>query len=92
MSMVCLQNGFSLFMFLLTPPFVKNSHFLAGIHFIFLKQRVIPTWKTFNIKFGTQWKDRKSIYQIRQIVALFCILLRYVYVKTVLKALESPKL
>ena len=72
MSMVCLQNGFSLFMFLLTPPFVKNSHFLAGIHFIFLKQRVIPNLKILQYQIWNSVKDRKSIYQVRQTVTLFC--------------------
>ena len=33
----CLQNFLSLSMFLLTAPVVKNSHILAGIYFIFLK-------------------------------------------------------
>ena len=29
------------------------------------------TWKSFNTKFGHQWKIRKSSYQARQILALF---------------------
>ena len=33
----CLQNFLSLFVFLLTAPIVKDSHILAGIHFIFFK-------------------------------------------------------
>ena len=32
-----LQNFHLLFMFLLAAPIVKNSHVLAGIYFIFLK-------------------------------------------------------
>ena len=35
----CLQNFRLHFMSLLTVPIVKNSHILAGIYFIFLKER-----------------------------------------------------
>ena len=33
----CLQNFLLLFMFLLIASIIKNSHFLAGIYFLFLK-------------------------------------------------------
>ena len=32
-----LENSLLIFMFLLTAPIIKNSHILAGIYFIFLK-------------------------------------------------------
>ena len=32
---------------LLTDPFVKNSHILVGIYFIYLKKRVSPNLKIF---------------------------------------------
>ena len=32
------------------------------------------TWKPFNTKCGLQWKDQESSYQVRQILALFCML------------------
>ena len=41
------------------------------IYFIFLKNVVDQTWKVFNTKFGPKWKDPKSSYQVRQIIALF---------------------
>ena len=37
----CLQNFLLLFMSLLRPPIVNNSHILAGIYFIFLKKRKV---------------------------------------------------
>ena len=59
-------------MSLLTASVVKKSHYLAGIYFIFLKKVIGQTSKAFNTKFGPQWKDRKSSYQVRQIFALLC--------------------
>ena len=58
-------------MSLLTAKFVKNSHILARIYFIFLKNVLKQTWNFFNIKFRPQWKDRKSSYQVREILGLF---------------------
>ena len=40
-------------MFLLTAPIVKNSHILAGIYFVFLKNVVFPN-------------EYKSIYDLTQ--------------------------
>ena len=53
---------------------VKNSNFLAAIEFIFLESVIHQTSKAFNTKFGAQWKDEKRSSQIKQIFALFCIL------------------
>ena len=58
----CLQNLLSLFMSLLTALVVQNSHILAEIYFIFLKDVLNQTWKAFSTKFGPQWKDRGSSY------------------------------
>ena len=68
----CLQSFLLLLMHLLTAPNVKNSHFLARTYFIFLKNVLKKTWKIFNTKFWPQWKDRKSSYQVSQIIALYC--------------------
>ena len=62
-------------MFLLTNKFVKNSHMLARIFFIFLKNVLKQTWMSFNTKFQRQWKDRKSSYQVKQILEPFCNLI-----------------
>ena len=59
-------------MSLLTASFVKKSHFLSGIYFIFLINVIYQTSKVFNTKFGSQGKDRKNSYKVRQIFALFC--------------------
>ena len=59
-------------MSLLTAPVLKKSDFLAGIYFIFLKNELEPTWKSADTEFGPQWKEQKSIYQVRQNLALFC--------------------
>ena len=58
-------------MSLLTAKFVKNSHIWARIHFAFLENVLKQTWHAFNIKFGPQWKDRKSSYQVRRMFAHF---------------------
>ena len=58
-------------MSLLTAPIVENSDFLAGIYFIFLKNVLDPTWKSFNTEFEPQWNGRKSGYKVRQNLALF---------------------
>ena len=55
-------------MSLLTTPFVKNSHVLAGIYFIFLKKHHGRNLKSFDAKFGPQWKDWKNGYQVRDII------------------------
>ena len=67
----CLQSLLLLFMFLLTTNFVKNSHMLSRIFFIFLKTVLNQTSNAFNTKFLRQWKDRKSSYQVEEAFALF---------------------
>ena len=73
MSMVVYKFFFLPFMSLLTGLIVKNSHILAGIYFAFLKNVLGQTWKASNTKFGPQWKDRDSSYQVTQILVLFAI-------------------
>ena len=68
----CLQNFLLLFMSLLTALIVRNSHTLDGIYFIFLKNALDQISKAFYSKFGPQWKDRESSYQVRQILAFLC--------------------
>ena len=45
-------------MFLLIASIIKNSHFLAGIYFLFLKNVLDQTQKSFGTEFGPQWKER----------------------------------
>ena len=59
-------------MSLLTNPFNKNSHILAQIYFVSLKIILDQTLKAFNSKFELHWKDQKSSYQVRQVLAHFC--------------------
>ena len=56
-------------MLLLTAPTFKKSHILAWVYFIFPKN--VPD-ESFNTRFGPQWKDRISSYQIRQILGSLC--------------------
>ena len=88
----CLQKFLSLFMSLLTALIGENSHILGGIYFIFLKNRRRPTWKAFNTKFGPQWKDRESSYQVRQILAFFCKLVALILDWNCLKGLTVTKI
>ena len=67
----CEQNFLLFFMFLLMTKFVKKSHILGRIYFLFLKNVLKQSWDTLNIKFGSQWKNQKSSYQVRQILAIF---------------------
>ena len=64
------------FKFLLTGEFVINSHIKARIYFVFLK--IILTQTRNFIHVQHQSKDRKSSYQGRQILALFCSLIALV--------------
>ena len=51
---------------------LKTVTFWLEFTLYFLKNALHKTCKTFNRKFGLQYKDRKSSYQVRQILALFC--------------------
>ena len=44
---------------------------MAGVYFIFLKNVLDQTQKSFDTEFGPQWKDRYSSYELRQNLALF---------------------
>ena len=56
-------------MSLITASVDKNSRILAGIYFIFFKNRPRPN---LNTKFGPHRKDTKSSYQVRQDLPHFC--------------------
>ena len=76
-------------MSLLTALIVKNSHILAGIYFYLSKQ----TSYTLNTKFGPQWKkDRESIYQVRQILARFCVSVAQILGWNCIKGLRVKKM
>ena len=66
-----LQNFLLLFISLLTAQIVNSSRVLAVVYLIFFKNSLKQAWKTFNVKFGPQWKYRKSSYQVRPILAIF---------------------
>ena len=67
----CLQKFPLLFMFLLTVKLVKNSHIYTSIFFIFLESLLK---QTFNTKFQPPSKDRKSSYQLWNILGRFFII------------------
>ena len=57
--------------------FINSSNcyklsYLARIHFIFLNIALDQAWKTFVAKFRAQSKEKKSCYQVRQILRLSC--------------------
>ena len=87
-----LQNFLLFFASLLTALIVRNNHILAGYFFIFLKNVLNQTWQAFNTKFGPQWKDRERSHQVRQILALVCILVELILDWNCTKALELQKL
>ena len=68
----CLKNFLLDLMSLLGVPIFLKSHFLAEIHFIFLKTHPRYNFKGFQYKIWIQWKDRKSSYQVKQILSLPC--------------------
>ena len=72
-TIVC--TFFLFFMTLLTALTVEDSRILAGIYFIFLERVIDQTWKAFNIKLGALWKDQEGSYWVRQILALFLIII-----------------
>ena len=49
----------------------RSSQILAGIYFMFFKNVLGNTWKSFNANFAPQWKDRGSSYRVRQVSAYF---------------------
>ena len=56
----CFQNFPLYFMSLVTIPIVKNSHILAGIYFIYLKERHRPNSKVWQYQIWTSVKRSKK--------------------------------
>ena len=54
---------------------LKTVILLVEFTLSFLKIILDQTRKAFNTKFGPQWTDRESSYQVRQILALSCKLI-----------------
>ena len=73
MKMILWKTFF--YFFLLTASIIKNRHIQAKSYFILLKNVLKQTWESFNTKFQPQQKNRKSSYQVREILALFCDLI-----------------
>ena len=78
--------------FLLTASVLKISQIKYIIYFTFLKNVLNQTWRSFNIKLEPQWKDRKSSYQVRQILALFCNLIALILGWHCVKGLRVNKI
>ena len=87
-----MENFLLSFMFLFTTNLVKSNHSLARIFFIFPKNIQNQTSNGFNTKLRRHWKDRKSIYQAREVSPFFATWLLSIYVKTVSKTVELTKL
>ena len=79
-------------MSLFTARIDKNRHIQARIYFIFLKNILKQTWKFFKTKFRPQWKDRKSNYKVREILALFSKLIALILGENGVKDLRVTKI
>ena len=75
---------------LLIATFAK-SHIQVRISFIFLRNVLKQTWNFFNTKVQPQWKDQKSSYQVRQILAIFSNLTAIFLVWNSVKGLRVTK-
>ena len=53
---------------------------------------VYSTWEAFIPKFGPQWKDQESIYQVSQVLALYSILVGLLLGWSYLRGLADTKL
>ena len=56
----------------LRAPIFENSHFVAEVYFIFIKTSPRSNFRCFEYQIWTSVKDRKSSYQVKQILSLFC--------------------
>ena len=79
-------------MSLLRAKFVWKCHILAKIYFIFLENPLKQSWNSINTKFRPQQKDRKSSYQVKQILAFFCNIIALTSGYNTVKGLRVTKL
>ena len=70
---------------------LKEVIFFLEFVLSFWEILVCQTWKVFNTKFGAQSKDWKSSYQVRKILALFCILVTLIVGWNLVKCLRVTK-
>ena len=59
---------------------------------MFLKRRPKTKLKIFNTIFWPQWKDRRSSYRVRQILAHFCNLTAQILDKNTVKGITVTKI
>ena len=71
---------------------LKTVIFWLEFTLSFQKNIADQTWKAFNTKFGTHWKDQESSTWVRQILALFCILLALILDWNCVKGLRVIKI
>ena len=89
----CLKFFFFAFYFLISSfNCLKHSSFLTEFYFILLENVIHQTSKAFNIKFGPQWKDRRSSSEVKQIFVLFCQLLALILGSNCIKPLRVSKI
>ena len=85
----CLQSFLFRIIFLLTASIVNNSHILAGVYFIFHKNVLEQTQKSFDTEFRPQWY---SSYEVRQNLALFRSLLALILNWNCVKSFRVTKI
>ena len=78
-------------MFELKPKFPTNSHVYARAFSVFLKNILKQTWNSLNTNFKHQWNNRKSSYQVKQILGQFCYFIAPVLCKINLEGLRTNK-
>ena len=74
---------FFCFLSLLTAPAIFSRNLL----YLSKKNVLDQTWKSLDTKFGSQWEDWKSSYQVRQNLALFCNLVALILDRNCVKGL-----
>ena len=84
----CLPNFFRS---LLTTRVAKNSHILTTTYFTFPQKRRWRNLKSFTTKFRIRSKDRKSNYELRPILVLFCNFVALVLGSSCVKGLIITK-
>ena len=88
---MCVKFSFVLYVFINSFNWQKQSCFGWNLLHLSKKKIVYYSWKALNTKFEASWKDRESIYQVREILALFCILTTLVLGLRVTKIIKEIK-
>ena len=84
--------SFVFYVFIKSSNFWKQSFFWLKFTLSFKKHVLNQTSKAFNTKFGPQWKDCKSNYQVKQTLSLLCIFVTVILDENYVKGLSVTKI